>query len=88
MEVGRQCTEVFDRCDSAGIGAENGCLEFATGWKEEADFNDGRILLVRNWYGGFLAAILAFIFWCVAVSKSNPSWGRRRSGGRSGRVWR
>jgi hypothetical protein len=60
-----------------GIGAENGCLKFATGVKEEAEFNDGRILLVRNWYGGFLVELWAFIFWCVAVSKSNPSWGQR-----------
>jgi hypothetical protein len=39
----------------------------------EAEFNDGRILLVRNWYGGFLAVIRAFIFWRLVESKSNPS---------------
>lgn len=36
-------------------------------------FNEGRILPVRNWCAGFLAAMLAFILWRVAMSKSNPS---------------
>lgn len=41
--------------------------------------------MVRKWYGFFRDALQATYYKACRISSSNPSWGRRRSGGRVGR---
>lgn len=58
------------------IGAENGCLKFATADESGAGFDGAQRLLVRNWYVGFRVGLLVFICRGGVISASNPSWAK------------
>lgn len=45
-------------------------------------------MMVQNWYAGTNGALQAFTYKGWVQGKSNPSWGRLKSGGRVGRFVR
>jgi len=68
------------------IGAETGCLKFATAHWRGLGIERWREVLVRKWYGDMRQAVKERVYRALEISMANPSSGRWRSDGREAGV--